>query len=143
VAGLWGNNGSGHVRGASVEEGMGPGVECIGVRLPGGRGRAFWQFPLLFLRKMVLVCFIGSVMVVASETLLLLLCCVALCYVCPSTVLRHVSLLSGCIMVHTPGVIRKITALETFNPIQSVTLPALMSFIFLIINFSKNYFYGY
>lgn len=81
-------------------------------------------------------------MVVAWETLLLL-CCVALCYVCPSTVLRHVSPLSGCVMVHTPAVIRKITALETFNPLLSVTLTTFMSFIFLLINFSKNYFYGY
>ncbi|CAJ1958086.1 unnamed protein product [Sphenostylis stenocarpa] len=32
VAGSWGNNGSGHVRGASVEGGVGPGAESIGVR---------------------------------------------------------------------------------------------------------------
>lgn len=51
VAGLWGNNGRGHVRGASVEGGVGPVVECIGVRLPGGRGGTFGSFLCFFSGK--------------------------------------------------------------------------------------------
>lgn len=136
VAGLWGNNGSGHVRGASVEGGVGPGVESIGVRCTRWKGKGFLAVSFAFSKEMVLVCFVGWVSWWWHGKrcfCCVVLCSSALCYVCPSTVFRHVSPFSGALWSTLLASSARSQPLKLSTLFIPLRFTKFMSFIFLLI----------